>query len=117
MKRAFIAICILLAAIAAVLIAFLNSAALQTMAVSPVLREKFPGSELQSVRAGLGGAEAEGLRLFLPDGAEISLKSAKIKYSLAGLLSKNADVESAQVEGLVVKLAPGKAAGAPARET
>ena len=116
MKRAFIAICILLAAIAAVLIAFLNSAKLQTMAVSPVLREKFPGSELQSVRAGLGGAEAEGLRLFLPDGAEISLKSAKIKYSLAGLLSKNADVESAQVEGLVVKLAPEKAAGAPARE-
>lgn len=88
MKRAFIAICILLAAIAAVLIAFLNSAALQTMAVSPVLRGKFPGSELQPVRAGLGGAEAEGLRLFMPDGAEISLKSAKIKYSLAGLLSK-----------------------------
>ena len=84
MKRAFIAICILLAAIAAVLIAFLNSAALQTMAVSPVLRGKFPGSELQSVRAGLGGAEAEGLRLSLPDGAEISLKSAKIKYSLRG---------------------------------
>ena len=116
MKRAFIAICILLAAIAAVLIAFLNSAALQTMAVSPVLRGKFPGSELQSVRAGLGGAEAEGLRLFMPDGAEISLKSAKIKYSLAGLLSKNADIESAQIEGLLVKLAAGKAGNAPAHE-
>lgn len=116
MKRAFIAICILLAAIAAVLIAFLNSAALQTMAVSPVLRGKFPGSELQSVRAGLGGAEAEGLRLSLPDGAEISLKSAKIKYSLAGLLSKNADIESAQIEGLLVKLAAGKAGNAPAHE-
>ena len=116
MKRAFIAICILLAAIAAVLIAFLNSAALQTMAVSPVLRGKFPGSELQSVRAGLGGAEAEGLRLFMPDGAEISLKSAKIKYSLAGLLSKNADIEFAQVEGLVVKLAAGKEESAPAQE-
>lgn len=80
------------------------------------MRGKFPGSELQSVRAGLGGAEAEGLRLFLPDGAEISLKSAKIKYSLAGLLSKNADIESAQIEGLLVKLAAGKAGNAPAQE-
>lgn len=107
MKRVFIALCIIAAALAAVLAAFLGSARLQTMAAAPLLAEKFPGSEIGSVRAGLGGAEAEGLRLPLPDGTEISLKSAKIKYSLAGLISKNVDVESAQIEGLLVKLAPG----------
>ena len=86
-----VAVCV---AVIGIIAAALNPS-LQTRIASSVLEGKFAGAKLQKLDAGISSISVDGLELPLPDGTKISLKSAKIKYSLSGLISKKVGIDSA----------------------
>lgn len=106
-----VAVCV---AVIGIIAAALNPS-LQTRIASSVLEGKFAGAKLQKLDAGISSISVDGLELPLPDGTKISLKSAKIKYSLSGLISKKVGIDSAAFAGVEIKMpAKGEKSGGAA---
>lgn len=95
-----VAVCV---AVIGIIAAALNPS-LQTRIASSVLEGKFAGAKLQKLDAGISSISVDGLELPLPDGTKIALKSAKIKYSLSGLISKKVGIDSAAFAGVEIKM-------------
>lgn len=99
--------CVCAAAVCVAIIGIIAAAlnpSLQTKIASFVLEGKFAGAKIQKLDAGISSISVDGLELPLPDGTKIALKSAKIKYSLSGLISKKVGIDSAAFAGVKIKM-------------
>lgn len=99
--------CVCAAAVCVAIIGIIAAAlnpSLQTKIASSVLEGKFAGAKIQKLDAGISSISVDGLELPLPDGTKIALKSAKIKYSLSGLISKKVGIDSAAFAGVEIKM-------------
>ena len=99
--------CVCAAAVCGAIIGIIAAAlnpSLQTKIASSVLEGKFAGAKIQKLDAGISSISVDGLELPLPDGTKIALKSAKIKYSLSGLISKKVGIDSAAFAGVEIKM-------------